>query len=68
MAVPSNPGACGTIMSSWQEALRNRAVKAEYLEIGRVCFPKCSWLLKLLFYGAVIEGMFLWDIRVPVIK
>lgn len=49
-------------------SIRNRAVKAEYLEIGRVCFPKCSWLLKLLFCGAITAGLFLWYILVPVIK
>lgn len=49
-------------------SVRNGAVKADYLEIGRVCFPKYSRLLKLLFYGAITAGMFLWDIRVPVIK
>lgn len=49
-------------------SVRNEAVKAEYLEIRRVCFPKCSQLLELLFYGAITAGLFLWDIRVPVIK
>lgn len=39
-------------------SVRKGAVKAEYLERGRVCFPKCSQLLKLLFYRGITAGLF----------
>lgn len=49
---------------------RNRAMAALiiYWGRGRLYFSKCPWLLKLLFYGAIIAKVLLWEPRIAIIK
>lgn len=63
-----SPRVCQNKGCSWQQVWGAEQGPYIYLERGRLAFSKCPWLLKLLFYGAIIAKVLLWEARIAIIK